>query len=86
MRAAILIPHDLTDYVTSLSDPYGTPALQLRRPGSDTFETIPTPGDDPYQTEIDQFIDAVRRAVGRPTLYELTEGADRERAEPDYLV
>lgn len=43
----------------SLSDPYGTPALQIRRPGSDAFETIPTPGDDPYQTEIDSFIDAV---------------------------
>ena len=61
-----------------LSDPYGTPALHVRRPGSDIAEVHPTPGwycfnysvfnqiakdklgDDPYQTEMDNFIDTVR--------------------------
>jgi hypothetical protein len=43
----------------SLSDPYGTPELRIRRPGSDESEIISTAGDDPYQTEMNHFIDAV---------------------------
>ncbi|ORY32292.1 putative oxidoreductase C terminal-domain-containing protein [Naematelia encephala] len=46
-------------YQLILSDPYGIPALHVRRPGSDKSEIIPTPGDDPYQTEMDHFIDTV---------------------------
>lgn len=49
-----------TDY--SLSDPYGTPELRIRRPDSDTAEIISTEGDDPYQTEMNHFIDAVSHA------------------------
>ena len=56
-------------------DPYGEPQLHVRRPGSDEYEVIPTPGsllniyiiqvetdttgDDPYQTEMNHFIDTV---------------------------
>lgn len=47
----------------SLSDPFGTPALHVRKPGSDVIEVHPTPGDDPFQTEIDTFIDVVE---GKP--------------------
>jgi hypothetical protein len=47
----------------SLVDPYGEPQLHVRRPGSDEYEVIPTPGDDPYQTEMNHFIDTVRQVV-----------------------
>ncbi|WVQ85028.1 hypothetical protein IAT38_007192 [Cryptococcus sp. DSM 104549] len=42
-----------------LSDPFGTPALHIRQPGSDAITIHPTPGDDPYQTEMDAFIDSI---------------------------
>lgn len=45
--------------MTSLSDPYGSPELRIRRPGSDETEIVSTAGDDPYQTEMNHFIDAV---------------------------
>lgn len=45
--------------ISSLSDPYGTPELRIRRPDSDESEIIKTE-DDPYQTEMNHFIDAVR--------------------------
>ncbi|ADV21110.1 NAD binding dehydrogenase [Cryptococcus gattii Ru294] len=50
-------------YQLILSDPFGTPALHVRKPGSDVLEVYPTPGDDPYQSEIDVFIDAIE---GKP--------------------
>ncbi|RSH90366.1 hypothetical protein EHS25_000971 [Saitozyma podzolica] len=46
-------------YQLILADPFGTPALHIRKPGSDIIEVHPTPGDDPYFTEIDGFIDAI---------------------------
>ena len=46
-------------YQFILSDPYGTPELRIRRPDSDTSEIISTEGDDPYQTEMNHFIDAI---------------------------
>ncbi|KAK8865909.1 hypothetical protein IAR55_001057 [Kwoniella newhampshirensis] len=46
-------------YQLILSDPFGTPALHIRKPGSDVIEVHPTPGDDPYFTEIDRFIDSI---------------------------
>ncbi|KAK4686280.1 hypothetical protein P7C73_g3851, partial [Tremellales sp. Uapishka_1] len=47
-------------YELILADPFGSPALHVRRPGTDHAEIIPTPGpDDPYQTEMDHFIDAI---------------------------
>ncbi|WVN90351.1 uncharacterized protein L203_105587 [Cryptococcus depauperatus CBS 7841] len=46
-------------YQLILSDPFGTPALHVRKPGSDVINVHPTPGDDPYQTEMDTFIDTV---------------------------
>lgn len=49
--------------MSSLSDPFGTPALHVRKPGSDVVEVYPTPGDDPFQSEIDAFIDVVE---GKP--------------------
>lgn len=44
-----------------LQDPYGTPSLAVRKSGAPTDELIvtPTPGDDPYLTEVSNFIDAV---------------------------
>ncbi|ODO11709.1 hypothetical protein I350_00493 [Cryptococcus amylolentus CBS 6273] len=58
----------------SLSDPYGTPALHIRKPGSDAIEIHPTPGDDPYQTEIDTFIDTVEK--GNPAIKILSSYED----------
>ena len=49
--------------MSSLSDTFGTPALHVRKPGSDVVEVYPTPGDDPFQSEIDAFIDVVE---GKP--------------------
>lgn len=46
-------------YQLVLVDPYGEPQLHVRRPGSDEYEVIPTPGDDPYQTEMNHFIDTI---------------------------
>ena len=53
-------PHRLPKLMYRLVDPYGEPQLHVRRPGSDEYEVIPTPGDDPYQTEMNHFIDTVR--------------------------
>ncbi|WVQ70968.1 hypothetical protein IAR50_000493 [Cryptococcus sp. DSM 104548] len=61
-------------YQLILSDPYGTPALHVRKPGSDTIEVHPTPGDDPYQTEIDTFIDTVEH--GNPAIKILSSYED----------
>ncbi|TYJ56368.1 hypothetical protein B9479_002916 [Cryptococcus floricola] len=46
-------------YQLILSDPFGSPAIHVRKPGSDIAEIHPTPGDDPFQTEMDTFIDTV---------------------------
>lgn len=46
-------------YQLILQDPYGVPSLSIRAPGQPNPEVIPTPGDDPYTTEISNFIDAV---------------------------
>ncbi|WVQ85679.1 hypothetical protein IAT38_007845 [Cryptococcus sp. DSM 104549] len=77
-------------YQLILSDPFGTPALHIRKPGSDNIEVHPTPGDDPYQTEMNTFIDAVEGITPNPSIlstygdaartYELT-WAIRESSE-----
>ncbi|KLT43600.1 hypothetical protein CC85DRAFT_327150 [Cutaneotrichosporon oleaginosum] len=46
-------------YQLILQDPYGVPSLSVRAPGQPNPEVIPTPGDDPYTTEISNFIDAI---------------------------
>ncbi|WWC99663.1 hypothetical protein V866_006567 [Kwoniella sp. B9012] len=49
-------------YAFILQNIFGTskaPELHIRRPGSDEFEKIVTPGDDAYQTEMNHFIDAI---------------------------
>jgi len=43
-----------------LSDPYGDCRLHVRRPGSDETETLTLAADDPYRTEDEVFLDAVR--------------------------
>jgi len=52
-------PRSHSQYQLILQDPFGTPAVAIRRPGSDELVVHPTPGDDPYMTEISNFIDAV---------------------------
>ncbi|KAL7419542.1 hypothetical protein Q5752_005453 [Cryptotrichosporon argae] len=46
-------------YQLVLQDPYGTPRLLVRAPGQETHDVREMPGDDPYQTEMDNFIDAI---------------------------
>ncbi|GMK58659.1 hypothetical protein CspeluHIS016_0601010 [Cutaneotrichosporon spelunceum] len=46
-------------YQLILQDPYGVPSLSVRAPGQPNPEVYPTPGDDPYTTEISNFIDAI---------------------------
>ncbi|EIW72411.1 hypothetical protein M231_02972 [Tremella mesenterica] len=46
-------------YQLILQDPFGIPSLSIRKPGSDIPEVIQLTGDDPYQTEVDAFIDAI---------------------------
>jgi len=43
-----------------LSDPYGDCRLHVRRPGGESVETLTFDGDDPYRTEVEVFLDAVR--------------------------
>jgi hypothetical protein len=43
-----------------LDDPYGACRLYVRRPGSEATETTDFPGDDPYLTEAEAFLAAVR--------------------------
>jgi len=43
-----------------LADPYGSPALRVRRPGTEETETVPLEPDDPYLTEDLAFVEAVR--------------------------
>ncbi|WVR05861.1 hypothetical protein IAU60_002887 [Kwoniella sp. DSM 27419] len=63
-------------YQLILADPFGTPALHVRRPGSDQIEIHPTPGDDPYQTEINHFIDRIEGGP-EPSLLSTYEDAAR---------
>ncbi|WWC86233.1 uncharacterized protein L201_001106 [Kwoniella dendrophila CBS 6074] len=54
--------NQLINQFCSLQNIFGTskaPELHIRRPGSDEFEKIVTPGDDAYQTEMNHFIDAI---------------------------
>jgi len=43
-----------------LADPYGAPALRVRRPGTETTETVSLEPDDPYLAEDLAFVEAVR--------------------------
>ncbi|OCF39521.1 NAD binding dehydrogenase [Kwoniella heveanensis CBS 569] len=63
-------------YQLILADPFGTPALHVRRPGSDQIEVHPTPGDDPYQTEMNHFIDHIEGGP-EPELLSTYEDAAR---------
>ncbi|WVF70604.1 hypothetical protein IAT40_005396 [Kwoniella sp. CBS 6097] len=63
-------------YQLILVDPFGTPALHVRRPGSDQIEVHPTPGDDPYQTEMNHFIDHIEGGP-EPELLSTYEDAAR---------
>ncbi|WVQ97323.1 hypothetical protein IAU59_004434 [Kwoniella sp. CBS 9459] len=63
-------------YQLILADPFGTPALHVRRPGSDQIEVHPTPGDDPYQTEMNHFIDNIENGP-EPDLLSTYEDAAR---------
>nr|XP_031861360.1 uncharacterized protein CI109_003332 [Kwoniella shandongensis]KAA5528432.1 hypothetical protein CI109_003332 [Kwoniella shandongensis] len=63
-------------YQLILSDPFGTPALHIRKPGSDVIEVHPTPGDDPYFTEIDRFIDTIENGPN-PQILSTYEDAAR---------
>lgn len=47
-----------------LRDPYGQPRLSVRRPGTESTEEIPLSEDDPYLTEDQAFVDAVRSGDG----------------------
>lgn len=59
-----------------LQDPYGTPSLAVRQSGKgDELTVTPTPGDDPYTTEISNFIDAV-------SVLQLWADVDRRRTAP----
>jgi predicted dehydrogenase len=44
-----------------LTDPYGTPRLLVREAGSEQEESMSFAGDDPYLSENQAFVDAVRR-------------------------
>ncbi|KZW01227.1 hypothetical protein EXIGLDRAFT_745214 [Exidia glandulosa HHB12029] len=46
-------------HLFKLEDPYGKPLLRIRTPASDEEETLTFPGDDPFYSEVDAFVDAV---------------------------
>ncbi len=49
-----------------LSDPYGQCRLGVRRPGQEAVEWLDCGDDDPYQSEDQAFIDAIREGSARP--------------------
>jgi len=51
-------------YLLKLFDPYNCPVLQVRRPGSDNVEEYKFPDDDPFFTEISEFVDVIEH--GKP--------------------
>ncbi|ORX35936.1 putative oxidoreductase C terminal-domain-containing protein [Kockovaella imperatae] len=61
-------------YQMILSDPYGSPELRIRSPDSDESQIISTAGDDPYQTEMNHFIDAIEGG-GDPSILSSYEDA-----------
>lgn len=46
-------------YLLKLVDPYNAPVLRVRRPGSDAEEVHTFEGDDPFFSEISNFIDVI---------------------------
>lgn len=50
-------------FMFKILDPYNNPKLLVRRPDSDAEEEFTYPGDDPYQGEMDAFIDTVEHGI-----------------------
>ena len=48
-----------------LFDPYNRPELHVRRPGSDNVEEYRFLNDDPFLTEISEFVDVIEH--GKPS-------------------
>ncbi|EIW72480.1 hypothetical protein TREMEDRAFT_66902 [Tremella mesenterica DSM 1558] len=58
-----------------LQDPFGVPSISVRKPGSDIPEVIQIMGDDPYQTEMDAFIDAIENPADNRILSSFEDAA-----------
>jgi len=56
-------------FMFRLLDPYNNPKLIVRRPDSDAEEEFSYPGDDPYQGEMDAFIDTVEHGIEQTAFF-----------------
>lgn len=64
----------LTDDVVRLFDPYNRPVLHVRRPGSDDVEEYKFLNDDPFLTEISEFVDVIEHGKPVENLLSTFEG------------
>ena len=57
-----------------LFDPYNRPVLHVRRPGSDDVEEYKFLDDDPFLTEISEFVDVIEHGKPVENLLSTFEG------------
>jgi len=57
-----------------LFDPYNRPVLHVRRPGSDVMEEYKFLDDDPFLTEISEFVDVIEHGKPVENLLSTFEG------------
>jgi len=67
-------PHLRTDDALRLFDPYNRPVLHVRRPGKDDVEEYGFLDDDPFLTEISEFVDVIEHGKPVENLLSTFEG------------
>jgi len=62
-------------YQMRLIDPYNNPTLYVRRPGSNLEEVQAFPQDDPFYSEVSNFIDVIENGPEASTILSSFEDA-----------